>query len=158
MGRAADLPLLRHIAACQRTCAALGRQVSRVPGFVVALSDGEAPGLSVAIPSEDAPPAWQPALASVAAAFGRRGARPVIEYVDELHPSLASAAHGRGWHTASLAALLALTPETLVERGRDTVASDAAVSLAAAGGGSLRYLPAEDTASLEAYLRGQHRA
>ncbi len=137
--------LLARIAGGHRASLALGRDPEACDGFVVALADGAAEGLSVAVPTGAGPAGWRPALAAVRDAFEEGGAIPRIEYVDELHPTLAPAAHAAGWRTTTLARVMALAPhELLAERSsRQRL---------------VRLVQADDTVTLEAFVRGQHRA
>ena len=151
MHTAPDVPLLERIAACQRACVALGREVLRVPGFLVAVAGGHGPGLAVAVPDDDAPPPSGPAFTALAAAFASRGADPAIEYVEELQPALADVAHAAGWRTTSLVPLMVLAPAALV-------AGTPAAAGGPSAGDTMRLMQAEDAGSLEAYLRGQYRA
>ena len=137
--------LLARIADGQRASLDLGRELRACDGFVVALADGAAEGLSVAVPTAAEPAAWRPALAAVRDTFAEGGAVPRIEYVDELHPRLAPAAHGAGWRTTTLARVMALAPHELVAEPSP-------------GTALVRFVRADDTAALEAFLRGQHRA
>ncbi len=138
-------PLLTRIAAGQRASLALGRDLRAGNGFVVALAAGAAEGLSMAVPTGAEPADWRPALAAVRDAFDRSGATPRIEYVEELHPTLAPAAHAAGWRTTALARVMALAPHELV-------------AAPSPGGAMMRFMRADDTVTLEAFLRGQHRA
>ena len=139
------LPLLTRIAAGQRASLVLGRELRTCDGFVVALAAGAAEGLSLAVPTDAGPADWRPALAAVHDTFSQRGTAARIEYVDELHPALAPAAHALGWCTASLASLMALAPPDLVAEPPS-------------GARVMRFVQADDTVTLEAFLRGQHRA
>ncbi len=137
--------LLARIADGQRASLALGRELRACDGFVVALADGAAEGLSVAVPTGAEPAAWRPALAAVRDAFDTSRAIPRIEYVDELHPTLAPAAHAAAWRTTTLARVMALAPHELVAEPSP-------------GAAVMRFVRADDTVTLEAFLRGQHRA
>ena len=147
-----------------RASAALGRSVRSYQGFAVAMAGGaDAAGLAVAIPDEREPAAWAPALAAVRAVFAERSLTPRIEYVDDLHPALAPAAHALGWRTsARLPVMVVEGPEVRgapVSRSTDTEASRMGSSrgTGAAAATEVRILGADDAALL-AFVRGQQRA
>lgn len=135
---------LARIEAGLRTTAAFGREVTSVPGFTVAIAPGGAAGLAVAVPAPDlAEVDLEGALAQVERVFGRSGADPSIEYVEELHPMLASHAHVRGWRSTMRAPLM------LLDRlPAEPTSSDP----------SVRFPTAAEGAELEAFLRAQGRA
>ena len=135
---------LARIEAGLRTTAAFGRAVTPVPGFTVAIAPGGAAGLAVAVPAPDlADVGLDRALTQVERVFMRSGVDPSIEYVEELHPTLASHAHERGWRSTMRAPLM------LLDRlPAEPPSSDA----------SVRFPAAADGADLEAFLRGQGRA
>lgn len=147
-----------------RSSAGLGRSVQAQDGFTVAMAGGaDAAGLALAVPSEREPAAWEPALAAVRAAFAERSLTPRIEYVDDLHPGLAAAAHSLGWRTSDrLPVMIAEAPEargapvsrsTGAEAPRLGSTSGTVAHTAAA----VRFLGAEDEA-LVAFVRDQQRA
>lgn len=137
--------LLLRVEACMRATAALGRSVQAHDGFTVAIAGAaDAAGLAVAVPTEHEPGAWAPALAAVRTAFAERSLTPRIEYVDELHPGLATAAHALGWRTsARLPVMVVAAPEP----------PSSTVPLAA----EVRFVRADDEALAE-FVRGQQRA
>lgn len=135
---------LARIEAGLRATASFAREVPLVPGFTVAIAPGGAAGLAVAVPAgELGATDVADALAQVETAFLRGAAEPSIEYVEELHPALASAAHARGWRTTMRAPIMVL----------DRPSDDAAPAEPA-----VRFPTAGERADLEAYLRGQQRA
>lgn len=136
---------LERVEAGLRQAAAFGRDVERVGGFVVAVAPGAAAGLAVAVPEQPDVDLGR-ALALVERAFERRSARPVIEYVEELHPDVADAAHARGWSTAARAALMTLAAPASMLPAEHALSGD------------VRWLEADDDVGLRAYLAGQHAA
>ena len=146
-----------------RASAALGRSVQAYDGFSVAMAGGaDAAGLAVAVPSEREPAAWAPALAAVRAAFAERSLTPRIEYVDDLHPALAAAAHALGWRTsARLPVMLVEAPEArgaLVSRSTAAEAPrlGSPLGTAAPTAAAVRFLDSDD-AELLTFVRGQQR-
>ena len=136
---------LERIEAGLRATASFARDVTRVPGFQVAIAPGAAAGLAVAVPDGGEPADLGASLAAVEAVFGRHGIEPTIEYVEELHPTLAAAARAHGWRTAMTAPLM-------------VVAEPGPTMRPGPGSDAVRFLTADDRAALDAYLRGQHRA
>jgi ribosomal protein S18 acetylase RimI-like enzyme len=136
---------LERIEAGLRATASFARDVARVPGFLVAIAAGDAAGLAVAVPDGAEPDDLGGALADVEAVFGRRGLAPAIEYVEELHPTLAAGAHARGWRTDMTAPLM------VVAHPDPTAPVDDRPS-------AVEFPGADDVTTLEAYLRGQSRA
>lgn len=140
------MSLLTRVEAGLRAVSSSNRTVERAGGFMVAVAQGGggAAGLAVAVP-ESPSPSLADALVEVERCFARRRAPASIEYVEELHPGLAEAAHARGWRTATVAPVMVLdTPAAL---GRP-IATRADV----------RALRADDEGALRRYLTGQHAA
>jgi len=140
-----DPGTLERIEAGLRATASFARNVTRVPGFLVAIAVGDAAGLAVAVPDGAEPDDLEGALADVEAVFARRGVAPAIEYVEERHPALAAGAHARGWRTA-------MTAPLMVAKASDATAPPDERT------GAVRFPGADDVATLDAYLRGQCRA
>lgn len=135
---------LERIEAGLRATAAFGREVTSVPGFTVAIAVGGAAGLAVAVPAPGPDEVdLDRSLTQVERVFMRRGVDPSIEYVEELHPTLASHAHVRGWRSTMRAPLMLL---------------DRLPAEPPSGDASVRFPTAADGADLEAFLRGQGRA
>lgn len=136
--------LLARIEAGLRATVTFGRAVTYVPGFTVAIAPGDAAGLAVAVPDPSlAEVDAHDALAQVEAVFARHGADPSVEYVEELHPLLATNARARRWRTTMRAALMVL---------------DRSPAGPAPTGPAVRFPTVADRAVLDAYLRGQQRA
>ncbi len=140
-----DPTTMERIEAGLRATASFARDVTRVPGFLVAIAPGSATGLAVAVPDGVEAADLGAALADVEAVFGRRGVAPAIEYLEERHPDLAAAAHARGWRTAMTAPVMVSTDGDVVAPQRDHATS-------------VLFPHGDDVATLEAYLRGQSRA
>ena len=89
-----------------------GREVVALPPFTLYLHpESDADDSNCAIP--DAPPAGDlgDALASLCAAFARRGRRPRVEFVEEYAPELGAALRAAGFVEVARKDLLACTPE-----------------------------------------------
>jgi len=140
-----DPTTMERIEAGLRATASFARDVTLVPGFLVAIAPGSATGLAVAVPDGVEADDLGAALADVEVVFGRRGLAPAIEYVEELHPTLAAGAHARGWRTDMTAPLM------VVAHPDPTAWVDDRAS-------AVEFPGADDVATLEAYLRGQSRA
>ena len=140
-----DPTILRRIEAGLRTTACVGRVVTHVPGFLVAVAPGGAAGLAVAVPDGVEPSDLGAALADVEAVFGRYGIEPALEYVEERHPTFAPSAHARGWRTAMTAPVMAWSHSGPTAPDDD-------------GASTVLFPNSDDVALLEAYLRGQSRA
>ena len=136
---------LRRLAQSLHEAAAATREAIATDGFTLFLArDTTNPFMSLAVPQEEPPVDWALALAALPAVFvaHRRSAR--IEAFAELHPALLRAAEAAGWRRAMTAPILTLSPEALA-------AAPPAV-------GAFEWLAPDDTARLEALLRGSHLA
>ncbi len=137
--------VLQRIEAGMRTTATLSREVTRLPGFVVAIAAGAAgPGLAVAVPVDDEPRDLDAALAALEATFARHGLPATIEYLAERHPGLAQAATERGWRTTGEAPVMTLTASARAPEGH--------------GARVVRFLHADGEDDLIDFLRQQDRA
>lgn len=144
------MSVLRRIEAGLLAVSSRDRQVERAGGFVVAVAPGGAPGLATAVPERPAADLTS-ALAAVEQRFVDLDAPPAMEYVDELHPGLAAAAHARGWRTVSVAPVMALAQPGWLTAPTTSVTSSTPER-------HVRWLTDDDEALQHAFLSGQHRA
>lgn len=141
----ADLVQLERLEAGLRASAESGREVIDALAFTVFASiTSDDYLLSLAVPNDD-PDDWAPSIDALRRAYRARGRRARLEYMSELHPTLAPALEAAGFQREISAPVM-----TLVAGDLGGPASPAGLAY--------RPLTAAEPERLEAFLRGQNVA
>lgn len=132
-----------------RAVGRLGREPTALDAFDLFIGPGAQAHLSFALPRSPDPPHWELHVAALQKAFVQRGRRPHLEYIEELHPTLAPALEAAGLHCEMRAPVMILEMDRL---------STEEPSAAAMQAGRYRRLDASDESFLKAMLLRQQIA
>ena len=136
--------LLKRLEASLRLVGAQGRETVRTGPFELFVSASENPYLNFATPHADVPD-WSGAVRALGEVFAERGRQARLEYLHELHPSLAPALEAAGFRRESAAPVMTLTP--------DAMAGPPPLSY-----GTYRRLRTDEPGALRRFLEGQNKA
>ena len=104
--------LLKRLETSLRLVGAQGRETVRTGPFELFVSASENPYLSFATPHADVPD-WSGAVRALGEVFAERGRWARLEYLHELHLTLAPALEATGFKRESAAPVMTLTPDAL---------------------------------------------
>jgi ribosomal protein S18 acetylase RimI-like enzyme len=91
----------------------LGREAIALEAFDLFIAPGAQAHLSFALPRAPDPPNWERHVAALQKALAQRGRRPHLEYIEELHPTLAPALEAAGLHCEMRAPVMILEMDRL---------------------------------------------
>jgi ribosomal protein S18 acetylase RimI-like enzyme len=134
---------LSQIEANMRAVGQLKRTVISQPHFEIFISPGQLQHLNFATPLAPDPSDWTEAIAAMQAVFTQHGKRPYLEFIADLHPTLAPALERAGLVRQSRTPVMVLD---LAELGPPPEPPPLA---------DYRQLPATDETFLKTYLRQQ---
>lgn len=107
-----------------RASGRLEREVLALPAFELFISPQALDHLSFAVPLSPGPAAWAPHVAQMKDAFRARGKRPRLEFIADLHPTLAAALEEAGITREMRAPLMALDLMTLAPAPQQNIADE----------------------------------
>jgi hypothetical protein len=133
--------VLEQIENSMRAAGRQGRDAVKLDAFELFIAAGALDHLSFAVPLLPNPDDWAPHVAALTETFDKRGKRPRLEYIEELHPGLGPALEQAGLHCEMRAPIMVLELATL------PAAEEQQSGRISAPGPGRRGIPAEHTCS-----------